>query len=151
MAGGNVDAFIVEAREFRLVDDGGNILAVLGAGDNGSAALEIYKSGTPRLRVGTDEVGRVSLSLKDNAGTISARLSVDSSGSPTVFTIRDAPERLRAQILLQDDGGVGITLTDQSGNKSTSLETHADGYSYVALYDTDGNIVNGLSNEIPES
>ncbi len=148
---GNVNANIVQARQFQLLDDRNNVLALLGPGPNGSAGLEFFKGNTPRLSIGTDETGRVSLSLRDNAGTISARLAVDSSGSPTVFTIRDAPESVRAQIVLGPDGGVAITLTDQAGKKRISLETHADGYSYVALYDEVGNIINGLSNEVPES
>jgi hypothetical protein len=149
MAEGDVNANVVQAKHFQLVDDN-NVLAQLGAGPNGSSALEFYKSDTPRVSLGMDPTGRVSLSLRDNAGTIGARLAVDSSGSPAVFTIRDAPERVRAQVALDQDGGVGITLVDQSGAKRISLETHADGASYVAVYDEHGNPVNALVGELPE-
>lgn len=147
---GDVNANVVQARHFQLVDEQNNVLAQLGAGPNGSAGLEFYKGGTPRLSIGSDETGRVSLSLRDNAGTTCARLAVDSSGSPTVFTIRDAPEKVRAQILLDQNGGVAITLTDQSGEKRVSLETHADGFSYVSLFDNNGNPVSGLMGEETE-
>lgn len=150
MAEGDVNANIVQAKHFQLVDDQNNVLAQLASGPDGSAALEFYKGGTARISLGTDETGRVSFSLRDNAGTIRTRLAVDSSGSPAIFTIRDAPERVRAQILLQDDGGVGIALTDQSGRKRISVEVHADGISWLALLDEDGNPVSGLMGETPE-
>ena len=147
MAEGDINANIVQARQFQLVDDQNNVLALLGSGPNGSAGLEIYKGDTPRLSLGTDETGRVSLSLRDNAGTISVRLAVDSSGSPTVFTFRDAPERVRAQILLQDDGAVGVTLTDGMGAERVNITVLADGLALVGLYDKDGNPSDGLANE----
>lgn len=145
MAQGDVNANVVQAQHFQLVDDQNNVLAQLGSGPSGSAALEFYKGGSPRISLGVDETGRVSFSLRDNAGTIRVRLAVDSSGSPAVFTIRDAPERVRAQIVLDQNGGVALSLGDQSGKKRISLETHADDTSYVALYDEDGNPVSGLA------
>ena len=150
MTEGNINAYIVQARQFQLVDEQNNVLALLGPGPSGSAGLEVYKGGTPRMTLGTDETGRVALSLRDNAGTISARVAVDSSGVPTVFTIRDAPDRIRAQILLQDDGAVGITLTDGAGEERVNITVLADGLALVGLYDKDGNPANGLANERPE-
>ncbi len=147
MAEGDVNANIVQAKHFQLVDDENKVLAQLGSGQNGSAAFEFYKDDTVRVSLGMDPTGRVSLSLRDNAGEIRVRLAVESSGSPAVFTIRDAPDRVRAQILLQDDGAVGIALTDRSGKKRVSAEAHADGTSWVALLDKDGNPVSGLAGE----
>ena len=152
MADRNIIADGVQAKHFQLVDDHDKVLAQLGSGPNGAVGLEFYHGGdVPRLSIGTDNAGTAALTMYDSTGTTRVRLNVDDSGTRTQFAIRDASNRIRAQILLQEDGGVGITLSDEWGHKSASLESHADGFSYVALYDKDGNVVSGLSNGKSES
>ena len=136
---------VLRAKQFELVDDRGFVRAMLYSGPEDTAALEFFEDGqTPRVSVGVQQNGTAVLSLRDNDGNIRARLATEWQGEPTVFTLRDAPDKIRAQIVLDQNGGVGVSLSDQSGKKSISLETHADGTSYIALYDENGNPVSGL-------
>jgi hypothetical protein len=50
---------------------------------------------------------------------------------------------MRAQILLQDDGAVGVILTDGAGAKRVDITVLADGHALVSLYDKNGNPANG--------
>lgn len=136
---------VLRAKQFELIDDRGLIRAMLYSGPEDTAALEFFEDGqTSRASIGIQPNGTAVLSLRDNDGSIRARLATEWQGEPTVFTLRDAPDNIRAQILLDQNGGIGVSLGDQSGKKRISLETHADGTSYVALYDEDGKPVSGL-------
>lgn len=148
----NVNADIVQARHFQLVDETNRVRAQWGTGPDGSAGLDFYHHDgeTPRVSVGVNPYGTSAVILYDDAGRIRARLAVEPSGAPTTFNIRDAENRIRAQILLQDDGAVGFTLTNPAGEALASIQVHPDDLSFVGMYDRHGNPTSGLTNERAE-
>jgi len=99
MEQGDMNANVVQAKHFQLVDDENKVRAQLGTGPDGSSvALEFYQDDreTSRLSVGIDPNGAAAVALRDDAGGTRARLAVEPSGTPTTFNIRDAVNRIRA-------------------------------------------------------
>ncbi len=107
---------VVRAKSFELVDEEGELRALMGSSPNGSVGLEIYGDDeTPRLTVGINRGGTARIDLRDTAGTPRARLAVEASGTPAIFSIRDAEGRIRAQVAMHDGEAVGVNLMDGTG------------------------------------
>ena len=141
----------IRAKRFELVDDRGLVRAMLYWHGEDTAALEFFEDGqTSRVGIGINPEGTAIVTLRDSAGTIRARIASERSGEPTLFTIRAAPDKIRAQIALDHNGGVGVTLTDQAGRKRTSLEVQPDGLTTLLMYDKDGNPIEGVAGANPD-
>lgn len=125
----DVDANVVRARLFELVDDEGRVRARMAPRDDAdSVGLEFYKrDGTIRLAMGINLEGTSVIDLKDDAGLTRARLGVESAGIPTVFSIRNAADRLVAQIALHDEESTGLTLADEWGNRLIQAAVFGEG------------------------
>ena len=138
---------VVRAKSFELVDERGELRALLGSDPNGSVGLEIYgDEQTPRLTMGVNREGTARIDLREAAGTVRARLAVDASGTPAIFSIRDAEDRIRAQVAMHDGEAVGVNLMDETGGTRAQIMVHPDGYASVILEDTNGNVVSGFDN-----
>jgi hypothetical protein len=104
------------------------------------------------VSVGFNRESTANVTLRDNAGDIRARPATDRSGKLTILSIRDDdPNTIRAQVVLDQNNAVGVTLLDQSGRKRTSLEVYANGLcALIIMYDKDGNPIQGLAGADPD-
>lgn len=141
----------IRAKRFELVDDLGRARTLLYWDGEQTAALEFFEDGQfPRLSLGINPEGASTFTLYDTNGTIRARIASEYVGERTLLTIREAPDTIRAQIMLEDKGAVGIALTDQSGRKRISLQVGADGLTSLMMLDKDGNPVDGVAGADPD-
>ncbi len=141
----------IRAKRFELVDDRNRVRAMLVWDGEDAAALEFFEDGQiPRVSIGINPEGTGTFTLRDSNGTIRARIGSEQSGGRTVFTIRDSTNRIRAQIAMDENSGVGISLTDQFGQKRASLETATDGFTSLMMFDKDGNLVDGIAGADPD-
>jgi hypothetical protein len=147
----DVNANIVQAKHFQLVDDGNKVLAQLGSRGDGSVTLAFYEQAddgdaTPRIAVGVNAEGAARLDLRDSSGRIRARLAAEADGGGTTFNIRNQADRIRAQIYLQENGAVGLTLTDDWGTRRAQIAVTVDGTARVYVYDENGEPTRGFGN-----
>ncbi len=145
----NVNANVVRARRFELVDEEDRVRAQLIPGANDAVELSFVEGGdTVRLSLGLNLEGTAVVDLRDESGSTRARLAVESSGTPTIFSIRDATNRIRAQIAMHEDAeGISLFLGDWTGDPRVHIAAFTNGFAEIALVDKDGNTVSGLSNE----
>ena len=118
----------VRARRFELVDERGNVRAVLGTQtDNGAPGFLVSDSaGRPRIALHVSPEDAPAFDLLDASGAPRVHVALDAEGAPVV-TLFGLPER-PAQALL----GVG-------GDGSAYLRlVQPDGTPYFALMDTEG-------------
>lgn len=134
----DVDANAVRARLFELVDDEGRVRARMAPRDDAdSVGLEFYETdGTVRLALGINLEGTTVIDLKDEAGLTRARLGVESAGTPTVFSLRNAADRLVAQIALHDEESTALTLSDERGNRLIQVAVFGEGDASIHVNDT---------------
>ncbi len=147
MAPEDVNAEVVRARRFELVDDNDEVRALLATGPDGAASLEFVSDGeTLRASIGVNMSGTAVIALRDETGRVRVRVAVESSGSPATFNIRDEADRVRAQMLLHDDA-VGITLSNADGEPAAFIQVLADGYAEVGVRDEGSSTINSLTND----
>jgi len=139
MPPGDVDANVVRARLFELVDDEGQVRARMAPRDDAdSVGLEFYeRDGTIRLAIGINLEGTSVIDLKDEAGLTRARMGVESAGVPAVFSIRNAANRLVAQIALHDEESTGLSLGDEWGNTLIQAAVFGEGDASIYVNDTE--------------
>jgi hypothetical protein len=135
----DVDANVVRARLFELVDDEGRVRARMAPrNDADSVGLEFYeRDGTIRLAIGINLEGTSVIDLKDEAGSTRARLGVESAGVPTVLSLRNAANRLVAQIALHDEESTGLSLGDEWGNTLIQAAVFGEGDASIHVNDTE--------------
>ncbi len=139
---------VVRAKSFELVDEEGELRALMASDPNGSVGLEIYEDEqTPRLTMGINGQGTARMDLRDAAGTVRARLAVESSGTPTIFSIRDSEDRIRAQVAMHDGEAVGVNLMDATGDTRAQIMVEPSGHASIILEDTNGNVMASVSND----
>ena len=143
----NIQANRIQARSFELVDESGNIRAQL-ACENEIVAMDFFElDNTPRISVGLNRTGAAGMALFDGQGKIRMRVSVeeDSSGA-TILNFRDAQDRIRAELLLESSGNIGLAMTDEWGHSRMITKVTPDGEASVAVSDEEGNW-SGIANE----
>lgn len=135
----DVDANVVRARLFELVDDEGRVRARMAPrNDADSVGLDFYeRDGTIRLAIGINLEGTSVIDLKDEAGSTRARLGVESAGVPTVLSLRNAANRLVAQIALHDEESTGLSLGDEWGNTLIQAAVFGEGDASIHVNDTE--------------
>lgn len=102
------------AEQFRLVDARGNTRAVLSCAPDGSP----------------------SLLFEDAQGH--ARAQVGMKGSRSIVNLDDGDGKARVQLLVEEDGAVGLALHDAQGQARVTLNLAPDGSPTLALRDKTG-------------
>ena len=144
----NVNANIVQARQFQLVDEENELRAQLATGPDGAASLEFMPNGeTPRVSVGVNRSGTAVIALRDETGQIRARVAVEASGTPTTFNIRDANDQIRAQILLQNEDAVGVTLQNAAGRPLAFMQVLPGDYAEMGVSNRSETKIDSLTNK----
>lgn len=146
MAQEDVNAEVVRAKRFELVDEDDEVRALIATGPDGGASLEfVTDDETSRASIGVNRSGTAVIALRDETGRVRVRVAVEASGSPATFNLRDESDRVRAQMLLHDDA-VGVTLSNTTGEPSAFIQILADGYAEVGVRNEASGMVNSLTN-----
>ncbi len=117
---GAAAAKVVEAREFRLVDDAGRLRASLSLDPEGRPGLTLWDDASKsRVELGCSSNGS-HLSLVDDAGTYRASLNLASDGRPGLQTWDEAG-KLRSALGHRADDSPGITLLDDTSQSRVEL------------------------------
>jgi len=130
----------VRARRFELVDDRGNVRAVLGTqNDSGAPGFLISDSaGRPRiaLHVSPDDVP--ALDLLDASGAPRVHVALDSDGAPMATLFGPADRPAQALVGVTSDGSAHLRLVQPSGRTRLFLSLQPDGTPYFSLMDAEG-------------
>lgn len=127
---------LVEAGEFRLVDEKGTVRASLTARKSAAALMLADEAGTVRARLALE--GSPRMELSDAGGTTQASVSLGADGAPTLSL--GAEKQARATVRIGSDGASDLTLTDGNDHARAALALAADGSPRVALYDEEGSL-----------
>ncbi len=109
----------VEATEFRLLDDKGNVRASMGTADNGSVTLTFFdKDLKPRMQIGADGE-QASMSFLDGEGTPRYIVAQRNKGNDVMVTFQDSKGKPRyIQSLTKE--GAGCWRFAARKNRTTS-------------------------------
>jgi len=116
MAQDEVNADVVRAKQFDLLDDEDNLRMRMNGGADEGVGMEFYdRDGTVRLAIGVNREGTAVVDAKDDTGQTRARIGVEASGWPALFSLRNGANNIVAQIAMHDDESPSVTLTDGMG------------------------------------
>lgn len=104
---------VVRTKRLELVDDEGEVRAVMGAESGDNVGLSLFGSnGADRLSLGIHPDGSATLALQDEEGRERIKFSASSSGP--VINIKDEEGNPRAQLQVQSNGDSHLMLVDQN-------------------------------------
>jgi len=134
----------VEATEFRLLDDKGNVRASMGTADNGSVTLTFFdKDLKPRMQIGADGE-QASMSFLDGEGTPRYIVAQRNKGNDVMVTFQDSKGKPRyLQSLTKEGAGLlairgekeqnYVTLMGGGGSPSTVIVADPDSKASAVL------------------
>ncbi len=136
---------VARAKRFELVDDEGNVRAVLTPGPEKSVGLSLFdeEDETERVAFGINAGGTSFAELRNGDGEGGLRLAVEKGGT-TVLRIRDRHGEERANLAFSpqdaknNPGSLGIAFADENGNLRAQFGISPDGDANIVLYDKNG-------------
>ncbi len=128
-------ARLVEATEFRLLDEKGTVRAALTTGRGGVSISVNNGAGHTRAALTVGEDGAPRLDLIDRTDSVRGSVRLAADGSPELV-LSDEAKRARGRFRLGSDGSPRIDLADESQKARASLSVGADGDSRVSLSDS---------------
>ena len=134
-AGGRSRARLVEATEFRLVDEKGTVRASLSVGRGGVAIAVNNGAGRTRASLAVGDDGAPHLDLIDRTDTVRGSIRLAADGSPEV-ALTDAAKHVRGRFRLDPDGSPRLELADGAQKLRAAVAVGADGESRVSLSDS---------------
>jgi hypothetical protein len=136
-----VQAKVVRAEKFELVDGGGKPRAVLATDPTGQPWLGLKdQSGKNRAVLGLQSDGQPGLILYDQNGKVRAALGIDKfdkSGPPELL-LYDQNGTLRVRLYVVDSGQQALVLFDQSGKNRAAMFVDKTGQPGLDLFDQNG-------------
>ena len=129
---------VVEANEFRVVDNKGNIRALLGIGSRGPCLLLF--DGKRSLRVSAFVHGtQPGIELLDKNGKVRTALHLDQKGHPSLLLL-DCNEKVNLGLALKKDGEPRLDLYDPNEKLRGSFALDkVQESSHLTVVDLDGN------------
>ena len=103
-----------------------------------AAAVFLIGQGGGRAKEPPNLVAR-SLTLKDKEGTVRATLAAGVDGSCLVFV--DEAHKVRASLIVANDGYADLTFRDSDGKVRTQLGTFVRGSPNLRLFDAKGKVI----------
>lgn len=128
----------IRARSFELVDDSGNVIAVLSQTGPGVGLTLRDREGVGRLLLALDEIGSPSVTLLDESGTRRVGLEFNPVGNPSLF-LRDEQGILKAGLQVQADGGPLLFFRSAQRQDSIALTLLENDQPVLSLASPDGN------------
>jgi len=137
---------VVRAKRFELVDDEGNVRAILGPGPEGSVGVSFLDKETAaeRTSVGINAGGLAYIDARDSTGRGGVRLAVEEGGT-AVIRLRDQQGRDRCNLeyrpaeAASGPNTLGIRFADENGRGQAQLGVAPNGDANLILYDQSGN------------
>ncbi len=130
----------ITATEFKLVDASGNVRAVLGTTDEGSALSFFNSKGKLQLKMMVDEAGLSFLKMYNNTDQENAKvdISLDDKGTHLLLAGEDRQE---SYLFLKNDGSTGVVLKNKNGERRAQVLLTSTDVPDVSIYpDKDTNI-----------
>jgi hypothetical protein len=127
-------AKLVEATEFRLVDEKGTVRAAISAGRGGASISVNNGAGRTRATLAVGDDGSPRLDLLDRTDAVRASIRLAGDGSPDLV-FNDGSKHARGRFRVGPDGSAKIDLADEAQKTRASLSVGADGESRVSLSD----------------
>ncbi len=125
---------IIAAREFRVVDEGGNVRAQLGLLQGQVPYLYLrHDDGRPRVRLMVLPDGAAELRLGAKNEAPSAMLGSAADGTPSLVLRTD--DRKRAVLEVGDNGIAALSLNDDRGLPRVLLAGYAAGEGSMMILD----------------
>ncbi len=138
---------LVEATEFRLVDQKGTVRASLAVGRGGATISLNNGAGHPRAALVVGEDGAPRLDLLDRTDSSRASLRLAGDGSPELslsgapkIELSDEPGKPRASLAILADGEAALSLAGSSEKPRARVAVRSDGCPTLKLLDDDGSI-----------
>ena len=104
---------VVRAKRFELVNEEGEIRAILGTGPDDTVGITLLGQGeSDRLSLGTHSDGSSTIALQDEEGRERVKLSAGVSGP--VVNIKDENGNPRVQLQVRKNGSSELILLDQN-------------------------------------
>jgi len=130
----------VRARRFELVDERGNVRAVLGTqSENGAPGFLVSDSaGRPRIALHVSPEDVPAFDLLDASGAPRVHVALDAEGAPVVTLFGPSERATQALLAVGADGSAHLRLVEPSGRTRLFLSLQPDGTPYFSLMDPDG-------------
>ena len=130
-------AQVIEAREFRVVDEHGTVRAMLGLTDKGPRLRLCAENGDAHLSAGVAPDGSVGFNVSDSSGTPRLGGQVQPDGSTTLAVMGAAGTGRSIGFGVQPDGAMSFGISGQSGKSAVGLGVRSDQTRYLTLGDDD--------------
>jgi len=125
---------VVEAESFRLVNNRGELRALLTAHDDSPHLAFMDQEEEVRLMLNTNSEGNPTVAMTDDKGNIRVRLAVGHDGSP-ILDLIDNNEELRFRLTLEEGELPALTFVDEQGTPRAALKEDADGRYLLGFLD----------------
>lgn len=127
----------LRAKRVTVVDDKGNIRAMLSVTDGGSQLLMSDNKNHTRVKLYTDAEGSATMALCDEKNQPRVLLFVSDDGTPQL-ALSDEKGKGRARLHLAADGSPNMSVDDSKGKGRAMLYLAADGSPTLSMHDERG-------------
>lgn len=138
---------LVEATEFRLVDQKGTVRAALAVGRGGTTISLNNGAGRPRLSLAVGDDGAPRVDLLDRSDSPRASLSLAGDGSPQLsltgsprIDLAEEAGKPRMSLAVGSDGEATVSLGGPPEKAFAKVDVRADGCPSLKFFDDDGSI-----------
>jgi hypothetical protein len=129
---------VLQAKKFEVVDDYGNILAIISQ-DDGKGVIKTYnKEGKKLVNVTYTTNNEGYLGIENGKGTETIRFSSSNEGGGGYIGIYN-PSGKRTLTLYNDNGGGNVSVSNSNGDTRASLECNTIGGGFLGIYNASGN------------
>jgi hypothetical protein len=130
----------VRARRFELVDERGNVRAVLGTqNDSGAPGFLVSDSaGRPRIALHVSAEDTPAFDLLDASGAPRVHVALDAEGAPVVTLFGPTERPAQALLGVGSDGSAHLRLVQPDGRTRLFFSLQPDGTPYFSLMDPEG-------------
>jgi hypothetical protein len=136
---------VIRAKRFELVNDEGQVRAVLAARPEGNVGLWFVGASSTTIRaslgISSDDVAL--LNLFDEQQRLRANVVVDASGAHSIMSLRDEVGRAIVQLSHTKDHGAGVIVSNQWGHRRVAVQVNEGGHPSLLFFDEDGNVIGG--------
>lgn len=134
----------IRTQELEIVNDRGEVRAVLKAGENGGV---VFKMATPEnleaVSIAVLEDGFVTFQIANKNGYSRLEITAPPEADTIQLALVDGEEKVRAKLLLTPEN-VKMQLNDRSGEGRLMCHLDKFGRPDVVLWDEEGNIIGSL-------
>lgn len=129
---------VLQAKRFEVVDNYGNVLAIISQ-DDGKGVIKTYtKEGKKLVNITYTTNNEGYLAIENGQGTETMRFSSSNEGGGGYIGIYN-PSGKRTLTLYNNNSGGNVNVSSSDGNTRASLECNSVGGGFLGLYNSSGN------------